>query len=104
MSSGARGTGAAYKCRGSGAPNPNQHPNHPLCHAVCVAAIVFDVVAKDCTVATNFLMFFRTGGAIGVAFQVGAPGVGCAVGRIYSSSGLLLGWAVTLGSKSMGIG
>ena len=28
---------------------------HPLCHAVCVAAIVFKVVAKACTVATNFL-------------------------------------------------
>ena len=31
-------------------------------------------------------------------------GVGCAVGRIYSSNGLLLGWTLTLGSKSMGIG
>ena len=54
--------------------------------------------------ATNFLKFCRTGSAIGVAFPVGAPRVGCAVGRIYSSSGLLLGWAMTLGSKSMGIG
>ena len=53
---------------------------------------------------TNFLKFCRTGSAIGVAFPVGAPGVGCAVGRIYYSNGLLLGWAVTLGSKSMGIG
>ena len=54
--------------------------------------------------ATNFLKFCRAGSVIGVAFPVGAPGVGCAVGRIYSSSGLLLGWVVTLGSKSMGIG
>ena len=54
--------------------------------------------------ATNFLKFYRTGSAIGVAFPVGAPGVCCVVGRIHSSSGLLLGWAVTLGSKSMGIG
>ena len=41
--------------------------------------------------AINFLKFFRTGSAIGVAFPMGAPGVGCAVGRIYSSSGMLLG-------------
>ena len=54
--------------------------------------------------ATNFLKFFRTDNSIGVAFPVGAPGVGCVVRKIYSSNGLLLGWAVTLGSKSMGIG
>ena len=30
-------------------------PNQPLCHVVCVAAIVFEVVAKACIVATNFL-------------------------------------------------
>ena len=53
--------------------------------------------------ATNFLIFCSIG-SDGVAFIVGASGVGCAVGRIYSSSGLLLGGAVTLGSKSMGIG
>ena len=53
----AAGTGGAQKCRGSSAPNPNWHLNHPLCHAVCAAAIVFDVVAKACTMATNFLNF-----------------------------------------------
>ena len=46
-----------------------------------------------------------------MAFAGGVSGVGCAVGRIYigfglregtSCSGLLLGGAVTLGSKSMG--
>ena len=47
--------------------------------------------------ATNFLNFCRAGSAIGVTFPVGAPEVGCVVGRIYSSSGRLLGWAVTLG-------
>ena len=41
--------------------------------------------------ATNFLMFCRADSAIGVAFPVGAPGVGCAVGKIYSGSGLILG-------------
>ena len=54
--------------------------------------------------ATNFLKFCRASSVVGVAFPVGAPGVGYVVGRIYSSNGLLLGWAVTLGSKSMGIG
>ena len=70
---------------------------------MCAPAIVLDVVAKALTVATNFLMFCSTG-SDGVGFIVGASGVGCAVCRIYSSSGLLLGGAVTLGSKSMGIG
>ena len=51
------GIGGAQKCRGSGAPNPNRHLNHPLCHAVCAAAIVFDVVEKACAVATNLLKF-----------------------------------------------
>ena len=37
--------------------------------------------------ATNFLKFCRAGSAIGVAFSVGASGVGCAIGRVYSSSG-----------------
>ena len=109
----AAGTGGAQKCRGSGAPNPNQHPNHPLCHVVCAAAIVFDVVAKACTVATNFLNFCRTGNAIDVAFVVGVLGVGCVAGegRIYTwsvegatGSGLLVAWAVAVGFKFMGIG
>ena len=54
--------------------------------------------------AANFLMFCRTCSAIGVDFPVGVAGVCCVVGRIYSSSGLLLGWAVTLRSNSMGSG
>ena len=41
--------------------------------------------------ATNFLKFCWADSAIAVAFPVGAPGVSCAVGKIYSSSGLLLG-------------
>ena len=53
--------------------------------------------------ATIFLMFCSIG-SDGVPFIVGALGVGCVVGRIYSSSGLLFGGAMTLGSKSMGIG
>ena len=40
-----------------------------------------------CTVATNFLKFCRAGSANGVAFPVGASGVGCAAGRIYTGSG-----------------
>ena len=74
-----------------------------------MAANVLDVVAKAWTVATNFLRFCRAG-SDGVAFMVGtlgfecAAGVGCVVDMIYSSSGMLLGWTVTLGSKSTGIG
>ena len=56
--------------------------------------------------ATNFLNFCRTGSAIDVAFPVGALGVGYAAGvsSMYTGSGLFLGWAVALGSKSMGFG
>ena len=53
----AAGTGRAQKGQGSGAPNPNRHPNHPLCHAVCAAAIFFEVMEKVCTKATNFLKY-----------------------------------------------
>ena len=62
--------------------------------------------------ATNFLRFCRADSVNGMAFPGGVSGVGCAVGRIStgfrsregtSSSGLLLGGAVTLGSKFMGI-
>ena len=76
------GTGGAHKCRGLGAPNPNQHPNLPLCHVVCAAAIFifFEVVAKFCTMATNLLKFFNIG-SDGVAFIVGALGVDCAAGE-----------------------
>ena len=75
------------ECQGSGAPNPNRHPNHPLCHAICVTAIVLDVVAKFCTVATNLLKFCMAG-SDGLAFLVGASGVGCAacVGKMYTLS------------------
>ena len=96
----AAGTGGAQKCWGSGAPNPNRHPNHPLCHAVCATAILFEVVAKFCTMATNLLKFFSMG-SDGVAFLVGASGIGCAAGRVYtwsgesaSGSGLFMAWAV----------
>ena len=37
--------------------------------------------------ATNLLKFCRAGTAIGMAFLVGASGVGCATGRIYTWSG-----------------
>ena len=36
--------------------------------------------------ATNFLKFFSIG-SDGVAFLVGASGVGCATGRVYTRSG-----------------
>ena len=55
--------------------------------------------------ATNVLKFCRVGIANGVAFLVGASGVGCAAGRIYtrlgedaSSSGLFVAWAVDFGA------
>ena len=75
----------AQKCRGSGAPNPNQ----PLCQATSAATIFFEVVAKVWTVATSFLRFCRAG-SDGVAFMVGAlgsecvAGVNCAAGRVYT--------------------
>ena len=56
---------------------------------------------------TNFLKFYRASSArLTLALAAGASGVNCSAGegRIYSSNGLLLGWAVTLGSKSMGVG
>ena len=76
-------------------------------------AIVFYVVEKFYTVATNFLKFCMAGSADGVAFVVGVLGVDCAacVGRIYTwsvegatGSGHLVAWAVTLGFSFMGIG
>ena len=93
------------ECRGSGAPNPNQHSNHLLCHVICVAAIGLDVVAKFCTVATNLLKFCMVD-SDGLTFLVGASGVGCAacVGKMYTwsvegatGSGLLVAWAVAVG-------
>ena len=56
-----------------------------------MAANVFDVVAKTCTVTTNFLKFCSIG-SDGVAFVVGTSGVNCAVGvgcaasRVYTGS------------------
>ena len=70
----AAGTGGAHKYRGSSAPNPNQHPNQPLCHAMSATAIVFDVVAKFCIEATNLLKFCMEGND-GVAFVLVASGV-----------------------------
>ena len=42
----------------------------------------------------------------GMAFAVGVSGVACGadVGRMWTGSGLFLGWAVAQGSKFMGIG
>ena len=95
-----------WECRGSGASDPNQHPNYPLCHAMWAAAIVFDVVAKFCTVATNLLKFCMAG-SDGLALALGASGVG----RIYTwsveratGSGLLVAWAVAVGFNSVGNG
>ena len=46
--------------------------------------------------ATNFLKFYRAGSAIGVAFPMGALGVGCAAGRVHTESlggkGKLCSW------------
>ena len=76
-----------------------------------MAANVLDVVAKAWTVATNFLKLC-TGSAdrMDSALGAGASGVNCAADRIYTGfweeaagSGLSLGWAMVLGSKSMGI-
>ena len=64
----AAGTGGAQKCRGSGAPNRNRHPNQPPCHAMQAAARVFDVVEKFYTVATNFLKLLSQSSANWVAF------------------------------------
>ena len=56
--------------------------------------------------ATSFLRFCKAGSVNGMAFAGGVSGVACdaGVGRMLTSSGLFLGWAVALGSKFMGIG
>ena len=90
---------------GLGAPNTNRHPNQPLCHAMWAAARVFDVVEKFCTVATNLLKFCMAGSdGLDLALGAGAAGFEFAagVGSMYTGSGLFWGWAVALGSKSMG--
>ena len=97
----AAGTGGAQKCRGPGAPNPNRHPNHQLCHAVYAVAILFEVVAKFYTMATNLLNFFSMG-SDRVAFMVGVSWFGCAAGmgsmkiesRGAAGNGLLVALAV----------
>ena len=57
---------------------------------------------------TNVLKFCRASIANGVAFLVGASGVGCAAGRIYtrlgegaSGSGLFVAWAVDFWGSSI---
>ena len=52
-----------------------------------MAANVFDVVAKVCTLATNFLKFCSIG-SDGVAFVVGVSGFKCVagVGKVYTES------------------
>ena len=55
---------------------------------------------------TNFLKFYNIGNdglALALAARAGSSSIGCAAGRIYTGSGLFLGWAVALGSKFMGI-
>ena len=66
--------------QGSGAPNPNRHPDQPLCHAVCAAAIFFDVVAKVCTVATNLLKCCTSSNGLAWVLGAGATGFDFAVG------------------------
>ena len=56
--------------------------------------------------ATNFFKFCISSDELALALAEGVLGVDCAAGegKIYIGSGLLLGWAVALGSKFMGIG
>ena len=69
------------------------------------AAIVFYVVAKFCTDATNLLKFCMAG-SDGLDLALGAGAVGfefaAGVGSMYIGSGVFWGWAVALGSKYMG--
>ena len=71
-------------------------------------------MAKFCTDATNLLKFCMAGNdGLDLALGTGAAGLDFAagVGSMYTwlaegdtGSGLFLGWAVALGSKSMGFG
>ena len=56
--------------------------------------------------AKNFLKFCSIGSGDGMALAVGVSDVACGagVGRMWTSSGLFLGWTVELESKFMGIG
>ena len=57
--------------------------------------------------ATNFLNFYMAG-SDGLDFALGAGAAGfefvAGVGSMYTGNGLFWGWAVALGSKSMGFG
>ena len=56
---------------------------------------------------TNLLKFCIIGSdwlTLALAAGAGSSCIGCVAGSIYTGSGLFLGWAVTLGSKFMGIG
>ena len=93
---------------GFGCSNSEPAPNQPLCHAMWAASIVFYVVEKFCTKATNLLKFCLAG-SDGLDLALGASaaaGVGFAAGvaNMYTGSGLFWGWAVALGFKFMGIG
>ena len=78
-----------------------------------MAADVFDVVTKVCTVTTNFLKFCRVGIArLALALAAGVLDVDCAAGedRIYTrpgedaaGSGLFLGWAMALDPNLWGL-
>ena len=56
--------------------------------------------------ATNFLMFCTSSDGLALALGARVLGIDCAAseGRMCTSSGLFLCWAVALGSKFMGIG
>ena len=64
-------------------------------------------MAKACTLATNFLNFCMTCGD-GLDLWLGASAAcidfAVGVGSMYTGSVLFWGWAVALGSKSMGTG
>ena len=56
--------------------------------------------------ATNFLMFCTSSDGLALALGARVLGIDCAAseGRMCTSNGLFLCWAVALGSKFMGIG
>ena len=56
--------------------------------------------------AINFLIFCISGDGLAWVLGAGVASFGFAVGvgNMYTDSGLFWGWAVALGSKSMGFG
>ena len=62
-------------------------------------------MANILTNVTNFLRFCKVGSVKGMAFVVGVSSVACGagVGRMWTGSGLFLGWVVALISKFMGM-